>query len=348
MKGKDMNIYRNIYTSMLAALQIGWGCLFMGCTDSNTNESPGEPLRVVGMTRSGDETNVSDPMSVKLFLDDGNTTPIPSDILTYPTSTTTSLRVKPGADYHVFGFLPSNANGTNGNSSVTVDRQENTAILTIENLAPLSTKDVCVVIGVKGKLAPNEKVVAGSFKYHAPENTEEGFGVSLLVDHLFAAMAFSYKVDATYDAIRTIKLKKVVMKSTSAKKVKAEVTLQMNDGGTNPITNVVFTPSEAAQKEIVLYQSEDEAGTALQVLTPLEFMGFYGADLGSTLSIESTYDIYDKDGNLIDKDRKAVNNLATVLSEITRGKKVNLNMKVIPTYLYVLSDTDAEFVIEVK
>ena len=210
-----------------------------------------------------------------------------------------------------------------------------------------------MVIGVKGKLAPNEKVVAGSFKYHAPENTEEGFGVSLLVDHLFAAMAFSYKVDATYDAIRTIKLKKVVMKSTSAKKVKAEVTLQMNDGGTNPITNVVFTPSEAAQKEIVLYQSEE--GTALNVTTPIEFTGFYGAgisSLGSTLSIESTYDIYDKDKdgnlNLIDKDRKAVNNLATVLSEITRGKKVNVNIKVIPTYLYVLSDSDAEFVIEDK
>ena len=332
-----MKIYRNIYTILLAALQIGWGCLFIGCTDS--------------------DTDVSGSMSVQLFLDDGKTTPIPSDAVTFPGSVS-SLKVKPGADYQVFGFLPSNANalsnGTNGASSVTVNSQTKTATLTIDNLAPLSTADVCVVIGVKGKLAPNEKVVAGSFKYHAPENTEEGFGVSLLVDHLFAAMAFSYKVDATYDAIRTIKLKKVVMKSTSAKKVKAEITLQMNDGGTNPITNVVFTPSEAAQKEIVLYQSEDEAGTALQVLTPLEFMGFYGADLGSTLSIESTYDIYDKDdkdgkdGNLIEKDRKAVNNLATVLSEITRGKKVNVNIKVIPTYLYVLSDTDAEFVIEVK
>lgn len=343
MKGKDMNIYRNIYTSMLAALQIGWGCLFMGCTDSNTNESPGEPLRIVGMTRSGDETNVSDPMSVKLFLDDGNTTPIPSDILTYPTSTTTSLRVKPGADYHVFGFLPSNANGTNGNSSVAVN--SNTATLTIENLAPLSTDDVCVVIGVKGKLASNEKVVAGSFKYHAPENTEEGFGVSLLVDHLFAAMDFNLSVDATYDAIRTIKLKKVVMKSTGAQKVTAVITLTMNNNGTNPITNIEFTPSGTAQDELILYKSEQ--GTALDVTTPIEFTGFYGAgisSLGSTLSIESTYDIYDKDGNLIDKDRKAVNNLATVLSEITRGKKVKLNMKVIPTYLYVLSDSDAEFV----
>ena len=236
--------------------------------------------------------------------------------------------------------------------SCPVNSNTKIATLTIDSLAPFSTSDVCVVIGVKGKLAPNEKVVAGSFKYHAPENTEEGFGVSLLVDHLFAAMAFSYKVDATYDAIRTIRLKKVVMKSTSAKKVKAEVTLQMNDGGTNPITNVVFTPSEtAAQKEIVLYQSEDEAGTALNVTTPIEFTGFYGAgisSLGSTLSIESTYDIYDKDDNLIDENRKAVNNLATVLSEITRGKKVNVNIKVIPTYLYVLSDTDAEFVIEVK
>lgn len=345
MKGKDMNIYRNIYTSMLAALQIGWGCLFMGCTDSNTNESPGEPLRIVGMTRSGDETNVSDPMSVKLFLDDGNTTPIPSDILTYPTSTTTSLRVKPGADYHVFGFLPSNANGTNGNSSVAVN--SNTATLTIENLAPLSTDDVCVVIGVKGKLASNEKVVAGSFKYHAPENTEEGFGVSLLVDHLFAAMDFNLSVDATYDAIRTIKLKKVVMKSTGAQKVTAVITLTMNNNGTNPITNIEFTPSGTAQDELILYQSENEQGTALDVTTPIEFTGFYGAgisSLGSTLSIESTYNIYDKDGNLIDKDRKAVNNLATVLTNITRGKKVKLNMKVIPTYLYVLSDSDAEFV----
>ena len=345
MKGKDMNIYRNIYTSMLAALQIGWGCLFMGCTDSDTNESPGEPLRVVGMTRSGDETNVSDPMSVKLFLDDGNTTPIPSDILTYPTSTTTSLRVKPGADYHVFGFLPSNANGTNGNSSVAVN--SNTATLTIENLAPLSTDDVCVVIGVKGKLASNEKVVAGSFKYHAPENTEEGFGVSLLVDHLFAAMDFNLSVDATYDAIRTIKLKKVVMKSTGAQKVTAVITLTMNNNGTNPITNIEFTPSGTAQDELILYQSGNEQGTALDVTTPIEFTGFYGAgisSLGSTLSIESTYDIYDKDGNLIDKDRKAVNNLATVLTNITRGKKVKLNMKVIPTYLYVLSDSDAEFV----
>ena len=351
-----MKIYRNIYTILLAALQIGWGCLFIGCTDSDTNESPGQPLRIVGMTRSGDETDVSDPMSVQLFLDDGKTTPIPSDAVTFP-GTVSSLKVKPGADYQIFGFLPSNANAlsddTNGASNVTVNSNTKIATLTIDSLAPFSTSDVCVVIGVKGKLAPNEKVVAGSFKYHAPENTEEGFGVSLLVDHLFAAMAFSYKVDATYDAIRTIKLKKVVMKSTSAKKVKAEVTLQMNDGGTNPITNVVFTPSEAAQKEIVLYQSEE--GTALNVTTPIEFTGFYGAgisSLGSTLSIESTYDIYDKDKdgnlNLIDKDRKAVNNLATVLSEITRGKKVNVNIKVIPTYLYVLSDSDAEFVIEDK
>ena len=353
-----MEIYMNLYTSMLAALQIVLGCLLIGCTDSYTNESPGEPLRVVGMTRSGDETDVPDPMkgqSIKLFLDDGNSIKA-SDPATYQgrtASNTTSLLVKPGADYQVFGFLPSDANAlsddTNGNSSVTVDRQENTATLTIENLAPLSTKDVCVVIGVKGKLAPNEKVVAGSFKYHAPENTEEGFGVSLLVDHLFAAMDFNLSVDAAYAAIRTIKLKKVVMKSKNNKKVTAVITLKMNDDGTNPITNTTFTSSELEQKEIDLY--EDENGTELQVSTPIKFTGFYSASLGSNLSIESTYDIYDWKGKLIDKDRTAVNNLASVLSNITsitRGKKVELTLTVVPTYLYVLSDTDAEFAIEVK
>ena len=353
-----MKIYRNIYTILLAALQIGWGCLFIGCTDSDTNESPGKPLRIVGMTRSGDETDVSDPMkgqSIRLFLKDGN------NILPYvvdyqgktASNTAENLMVKPGKDYQVFGFLPSNANALsedeNGNSSVTVNGQ--TATLTIEDLAPLSTDDVCVVIGVKGKLKENEKVIEGAFDYHAPEDTKEGYGISLLVDHLFAAMEFSLCVDGTYNAVHTIKLKKVVMKSTSAKKVSAKITLTMNDNGTNPITKVDFeepVPS-IAQDELVLYENEE--GTALDVENPIVFTGFYGAGisgLGSTLSIESTYDIYDKANKLIDENRKAVNNLATVLSGITRGKKVTLNLRVIPTYLYVLSDNDAEFVIEVS
>ena len=85
--------------------------------------------------------------------------------------------------------------------------------------------------------------------------------------------------------------------------------------------------------------------------TPIKFAGFYSASLGSNLSIESTYDIYDWKGKLIDENRTAVNNLASVLSNITsitRGKKVELTLTVVPTYLYVLSDTDAEFAIEVK
>ena len=357
-----MKVYRSIYTSLLTALLIGWGCVLTGCTDhpeieqSYTDESVGEPLRVVGMTRSGDETDVPDPMkgqSVQLFLDDGKSNPIPSDAVTYNGKTansddlfgnTTTLKVKPGEDYHVFGFLPSNANAlteeTNGNSSVTVNSETQTATMTIENLASLSTKDVCVVIGVKGKLKEeDEKVVAGSFKYHAPEDTEEGFGVSLLVDHLFAAIEFNMCVGATYNAIRTIKLKKVVMRSTNAKKVTAVITLTMNDEGTN-LMNVDFTPTETAQEETTLYESEDENGTALDVNTPIEFRGFYSASLGSTLSIESTYDICDKDGNKIDENRKSVNNLSKVLSNIARGKKVQLNLTVIPTYLYILSDND--------
>ena len=367
-----MKVNRYIYTSLLTALLIGWGCLLSSCTDHSeieqpyTGESEGEPLHIVGMTRTGDEISDSDPMqgqSVLLFLDDGKTDPIPSDAVVYQGKTasssdlfgnTTTLKVKPGADYYVFGFLPSNANAiteeTNGNSSVTVNSETKIATMTIENLPSLSTKDVCVVIGAKGKLDSNEKVDAGSFKYHAPENTEEGFGVSLLVDHLFAAIDFNICVGATYNAVRTIKLKKVVMKSTSVKKVTAVITLKMNDNKDNPITNVAFTPSETAQEKITLYQSEDENGTALDVTTPISFTGFYGAgikldnttSLGSTLSIESTYDIYDKDNHLIEANRTAVNNLATVLSNISRGKKVNLDLKVIPTYLYILSDNELD------
>ena len=168
-----MKVNRYINTSLLTALLIGWGCLLTSCTDHSeieqpyTGESEGEPLHIVGMTRTGDETSDSDPMqgqSVQLFLDDGVKTPIPSEAVTYHGKTTsssdlfgntTTLKVKPGADYYVFGFLPSNANAiteeTNGNSSVIVNSETKIATMTIENLPSLSTKDVCVVIGAKGK-----------------------------------------------------------------------------------------------------------------------------------------------------------------------------------------------------
>jgi hypothetical protein len=229
--------------------------------------------------------------------------------------------------------------------------------MTIKDLSSISTEDISVVIGVKGKMAADdeEEVEAGSFKYHAPEDTEEGYGVSLLVDHLYAALNLKFVVDPGYDALRTIKLHTVKLITTRNKKLNATVSLTMNDTGENPISAVSYDNSDNSQdEEIVLFQSTNTDGDVLSASTPLFVTGYIAVGYGSDLKIESKYEVYDKKDSEnplpspIDEDeeapeyRYAVNDLKTVCTGMTRGLKKTVNMTIIPTYLYILSDNDLD------
>jgi len=370
-----MKVNRYIYTSLLTALLIGWGCLLTSCTDrtdikqEHPDNQSGVPLHVEGLTRSdGDPEPESDPLigqTVMLFLNQGETTQkgeliysgknMSSDL----TPGSSDLTVKPGKDYLVFGYLPSRA--ADASSDVTVNGNTNTAAMTIKDLSSISTEDISVVIGVKGKMAADdeEEVEAGSFKYHAPEDTEEGYGVSLLVDHLYAALNLKFVVDPGYDALRTIKLHTVKLITTRNKKLNATVSLTMNDTGENPISAVSYDNSDNSQdEEIVLFQSTNTDGDVLSASTPLFVTGYIAVGYGSDLKIESKYEVYDKKDLVYplpspdepdDSDdpdeyqfRYAVNDLSAVCTSMTRGEKKTVNMTIIPTYLYILSDNDLD------
>ena len=361
-----MKVYRYIYASLLAALPLGWGCLLTSCTDGTDLEQEhpdnqaGMPLHVVGLTRGeGDPDPESDPLSgktVRLFLNQGETTQ--KGVLTYSgknadsdlTIGSTDLTVKPGKDYLVFGYMPSGVAAES--SDVTVNSNTNTATMSIKNLSSVSAEDFSVVIGVKGKLAENEKVVAGSFKYHAPEDTKEGYGVSLLVDHLYSAVELKFLVDEEYAALRTIKLHKVTLKTARDKKLDATVNLTMNETGTNPISSVPdYGNSENSQAgEVVLYQSTNAVGDELSATTPLFITGYFAPGYGSDLEIVSEYAVYDEKGELLPSPddlenhqyRYAVNDLSAVCASMTRGLKKTVNMTIIPTYIYILSDNDLD------
>ena len=256
------------------------------------------------------------------------------------------LMVKPGADYTIFGFLP--AAVTEGETGVTVDEANSQATMTIHDLPAVTSQDLCVIIGVKeGRLSANESVTPGTFAYHAPENTAEDYYVSLLADHLYAGVTFKFYIDPTYDALRTIKLKKVEMKSTS-KMMNVSIPLSMNNEGNNPIGTPTYTATETAQADVTLYQSEGEALTLATTNTPLMFTAYFSPGVQTGLSIVSTYNVYDKDGNLLSENRQAENSLAAPLAGVLRGQKGIITLTVNPTYLYILSNWDVnnpEFVI---
>jgi len=63
-------------------------------------------------------------------------------------------------------------------------------------------------------------------------------------------------------------------------------------------------------------------------------------DVSNALTLVSTYDVYDSQGNKIRKDCTATNQLPHLSAN--RGQRVTFNLKVTPTYLYQLSEPDLD------
>ena len=129
-------------------------------------------------------------------------------------------------------------------------------------------------------------------------------------------------------------------------KANVTVTLTATTDGTTPITNVTYTPSGTSTAAPLLFQSTEAAGTVLTTEAQNIRGCFTPAGITSFV-LKSTYDVYDRKGNLIRPDQTAENTIDiskvfTTSSDITRGKMFTINMTIKPTYLYVLSDPDLD------
>ena len=290
-------------------------------------------------------------------------------------------------NYYLYGYIPKedagsasieSYNGTapNGNNSYSTG-----AVLTLTDLNTVSPSDVCVIVGAKDGDAINELKTAGEymntgdFKIHAYAATKDNVSpgtpnfLFLLFDHLYTALRFNFTIDATYDALRTIKLRKLEMRAWASEteyvteKCNATIKLLANNSNLSPIESVVFDISNAAYdsnhpdkgfKDIYTYNSSLANEVVLTTTKPESFMGCLVPGSSYNIELRSTYDVYDKnvtpahpEGNLIRRGCQAVNklNLLTIFGEYTqlqRGQCYSLTMKVQPTYLYMLSEPDLD------
>ena len=350
---------RYIYTSLMTTLLIGWGCMMTCCTSSDDNGelTDGVNSRIGSVTRTGDVELEPNPLpwgEFKLFM-------IPAEGDTYPKSPDQSgnitynglgddgyiiwnasrLVVKPGRDYYIFGYMPADI----GSVPTVQQTSATSAKMTFSNLPTMTDEDFCIIVGVKEGREPLGIDDQGSFIYHAPENTSNGYYVSLLADHLYASVEFRVTIANDYNVLRKVMLKKMTLTNSASAKtlLDTEVTLTMNDQHTHPIaTDPVNTLKIGGSVEFNLYNSNDGVE-----LSPTEFQTFSGCfaeGLGEYLSIECEYDIYDRVSGANNKieTRTVVNGLKSLLQNLKRGRKKVINMKVDPTYLYQLSDGDVD------
>ena len=249
--------------------------------------------------------------------------------------------------YYIYGFMPGDVIDKSNCSVSMLDGKTSFAdgaVLTLDGLKPISKTDVCVIVGVQGLNDPSteeKNVELGRF-YYAKRPKGQNY-VNLLMDHIYSCVQFRMKVDADYAKVRTIKLKRMEMKTTAVSATKAVVTLTANTSGNNPISNISWaTPTSGTGMSIVLF--EDEEGKALSDTENLVLNSNLMPGCSDVLSLVCTYDVYDRKGNLVRKDCEVPNKLPStlLLSSLKAGERQPINMTVTPTYIYVLSDPDVD------
>ena len=237
--------------------------------------------------------------------------------------------VEKNKDYVVYGYLPK---ATGMNSTLTKSTAD-AATLTITGMKAITTDDICIITGVKDS---ETGLKEGSFSWR--ENVlDDDYYIYMLLNHLYASLRFSVKVDATYAELRTIKLKSMKLGTSESSSVSAAITLTHNTTGAMPITNVSYT-STGSNSEVVIFSDDD--GLALSPVTPKVIDGCFAPTLYGNLTLTTSYDVYDRYGNLVRANCTATNKLPIL--EATRGQRLQLNLTVSPTYLYVLSDPDLD------
>ena len=328
--------------------------------------------------------------SIDVFFTSDGSDPL-HGTFSYKTSTINwrlSMDIEEADDYYIYGYIPkevANSATITGNSSYSEG-----AVLTIQGIKTVTHSDVSVIVGAKdgsdentatSSISPYANLTTGDFKVHArqaqlnPDGTTTSSGTNyiyLLFDHLYSALAFNFTIDATYNELRTIKVRKLELigyedtheTTNIPAKYNVVVKLKSNGRGTSPIESVTFSPDNTSG-DLAFEPIYEATGAGLELTTvkPANFMGCFVPGQNTYFKLRTTYDVYDKNQqivngvpvvdsngepvyNLIRRGCEAENviNLSSMFSTAgsLRGQMFKITIKVVPTYLYVLSEPDMD------
>ena len=315
--------------------------LLAACSQDLAEEQPQQPvsqepdasLRMSRVTRStmGD----SQYGDIRIFLTHGTTAT--EGLFKYigGSAWTTQLKLKSGArTYNLYGYMPDNEDFVRSISNWS----DNSAVLHIQQMPPIAAQDYCIVTGVRqvNDESDERAAVRGAFGFDYDSQRENY--VNLFVDHLYGRMILCMKVGDDYDAVRTIKIKRMKLQVADISRYNVDITLTKDVG----ISSVVHSLAGSGASELVIRNEELTLTTTSTIVCSGYIMPV--ANLLEKLCLVIEYDIYDKRGNKI-AERTATNKLAYSLEELQRGEERTLLINIDPSYLYDLSQEDPPIVV---
>ena len=203
----------------------------------------------------------------------------------------------------------------------------------------MTEQDYCIVTGVRQAADENDKTsaVRGAFSFDYDSQRENY--INLFLDHLYSHIIFSMRVGDDYNAVRTIRIKRMRLQVADISHYNVDVTLT-KDVGISSVTQTNITGSETP--ELTIREEEITLTTSSQTICSGYILP--ATTLFDKLSLVIDYDIYDKRGNKVAV-RTATNSLKIPLEELQRGEERTLQINIDPSYLYDLSLNDPPIVV---
>lgn len=349
--------------SMLMLLQL------VACADDsdsgNVKDEPqGSQLRLSSATREGEGSNSSvTEGDIKVFVTTKDAQAYEGSFNKNSTEAiwnSNNLAIKENTQYYIYGFMPNTEAVTGSIAKPAGGDYSAGAELKLSGLPVFADEDYRVIIGVQRVTDGETFTPATEGHYGYLSGIASQNYVNLLMGHLYSQLQLRFCVDKTYYALRCIHLKEVKLKSAYvAKRGTVTATVSLRDGKgltgqvafSDPAATTPTTPEEMSLltdgNEVLKVEPEANAENPVYTVIPntVNCAHCLFTANGAYLSVETTYDVYDRDnskehGNLIRANCKATNKIQ--VSGMAPGVRKMLTLTVAPTYLYMLSDPDLD------
>lgn len=339
----DKKTYRWLWSCLIAG-----GLLLSGCTDKSEELSlpspePQPPIEEVSqlelraVTRTDGATPFTNDQNISIFL----TTPTElesSGQFSYSaTGWSSSVLVKEERQYYLYGYMPSSVSGSVSVSATDLNNDYSKGVdLTLSGMPAISSDDICMIVGVQRvtNTESSPAVTIGNFSYRSGIKGQNK--VNLLMAHLYSGLELKFMIGEEYAKLRSIHLKNVTLKCTYPT-VDATVNIRKGQGLGSPTFEKTSGSSNSNQTAVMLNEEKVLDTTTDEITTNMAYCAPILAD-GTSLTITSEYDVYDKSGPI--DSRESTNTVKIAASALKPGQKNTITLTVKPTYLYVLSDND--------
>lgn len=259
----------------------------------------------------------------------------------------THVNISNDRNYQIYGYMPKDgiisANITPNLSYA------NGCNMTLSGLKTITSTDVCFVTGVKqayGSFSAEENLQQGTFGFTG-RGVDEGNYIYMLFNHLYTSINFQIYINADYDALRTIKVKSMSLRSDQYSTSTATVTLTANDSGSDPVSSIEWVYDNGSCEETIFDSNTIDPTNPFILSTSQKSIGTCLIpprinSLDDCLILRTNLDVYDKSGNLIRENciTENVIRINQIFQEVLRGHNYIIKLEVCPTYLYILSEPD--------